>query len=449
MASRYGSWGWVGLVLLVSCSLAATVKAHPTADEPEPGAQPSPHPDRIMVTWTADPATSFTVTWRTDAGTDTGRGQIALAEASPDFDDAKRSRRASQQALATGEHAQQNVPANYHSVTFNDLEPNTLYAYRVGHEDHWSEWLHIRTAASEPEPFSFIYIGDAQNEIHSHWSRAIRAAYAHGSPEADFALHAGDLVNKGHRNVEWARWHRAGGWIQRTLPSIAVPGNHEYIDGLSIHWRPQFAFPKNGPDGLQDTAYYVDYQGVRFIALNSNEQVEKQARWLENVLEDNPHPWTIVTHHHPIYASAEGRDNEQLRKHWQPLYQKHGVDLVLQGHDHTYARGQTQNLTGGVNVRERDTGTVYVNSVSGAKMYSIRDDKWSAYDDVSMQRSAENTQLFQLIDVSQQRIEYRAYTVTGELYDAFKLKRSEDGETTRFVEQMPDTPDRTHENTEP
>jgi hypothetical protein len=38
-----------------------------------------------------------------------------------------------------------------------------MYAYRVGDGTHWSEWFHARTAANEPEPFSYIYFGDAQN----------------------------------------------------------------------------------------------------------------------------------------------------------------------------------------------------------------------------------------------------------------------------------------------
>ena len=36
---------------------------------------------------------------------------------------------------------------------------------------------------------------------------------------------------------------------------------------------------------------------------------------------------------------AEGRDFEYARKIWKPLFDKYGVDLVLNGHDHTYARG--------------------------------------------------------------------------------------------------------------
>ena len=37
-----------------------------------------------------------------------------------------------------------NVNHNYHSVTFDNLEPNTLYAYRVGNGKIWSEWIQFR-----------------------------------------------------------------------------------------------------------------------------------------------------------------------------------------------------------------------------------------------------------------------------------------------------------------
>ena len=43
--------------------------------------------------------------------------------------------------------------------------------------------------------------------------------------------------------------------------------------------------------------------------------------------------------HYPIYSSKQGRDNVGLRNALQPLFEKYKVDLVLQGHDHTYGRG--------------------------------------------------------------------------------------------------------------
>ena len=44
------------------------------------------------------------------------------------------------------------------------LEPQTLYAYWEGAGAVWSGWFHFRIASREAEPFTFVYVGDAQND---------------------------------------------------------------------------------------------------------------------------------------------------------------------------------------------------------------------------------------------------------------------------------------------
>ena len=48
--------------------------------------------------------------------------------------------------------------------------------------------------------------------------------------------------------------------------------------------------------------------------------------------------WKFVIFHHPVYPSHPWRDTPALREHWVPIFDKHHVDLVLQGHDHAYLR---------------------------------------------------------------------------------------------------------------
>ncbi|MNN96059.1 hypothetical protein D3C81_2149790 [compost metagenome] len=48
-------------------------------------------------------------------------------------------------------------------------------------------------------------------------------------------------------------------------------------------------------------------------------------------------------------------------------------------------------------------------------------------------RAAENTELYQLIDVEADRLSFRAFTATGQLYDAFTLTRGADGRN-RLIE---------------
>lgn len=242
---------------------------------------PSGRPDRVLASWKGDPTTSLAVTWRTAVGVRHGVAQIAPATASPRFVAGARTTSAVSEILESDDG-----PAQHHSVAFTDLQPSTLYAYRVGDGEIWSEWYQIRTANTAAEPFSFIYLGDAQNSILSLWSRALRGAFTE-APKARFILHAGDLVNHGARDREWGEWFAAGGWIQATIPSIPAAGNHEYERGadnvrrLTQHWRAQFALPEHGPTGLEESVYYTDYQRVRIITLNSNERLAEQAKWLE------------------------------------------------------------------------------------------------------------------------------------------------------------------------
>lgn len=421
------------------------------------------HPDHIVLNLTADPATSMAVTWRTDATVSRGMAEIALATPAPRFWRNASSYSAVTETLdATGIlHAGSVV--NYHSVTFEGLIPDTLYAYRVGDGTHWSEWFQFRTASNENEPFSFLYVGDAQNYILDLWARLIREGFRK-APDAGFILHAGDLINNAHSEQEWHEWFAAGGFIHSMVPSISTPGNHEYrprteeeaaryIRSLSVQWRPQFNLPQNGIPGHEETVYYVDYEDARIISLDSNQPPGEQTAWLEKVLQENPKKWTIVTYHHPLYSASERRDNPELREAWKPLFDKYRVDLALQGHDHSYARGRSrpygENVVEGINKRDY-TGTVYVVSVSGGKMYRLEPTRWDAFEGVEQDRNAENTQLFQVISIDGNKLSYASYTATGALYDAFDLVKSDGGRPNRFIERKGEAiPPRYHHNTIP
>ena len=394
--------------------------------------KPTPLPDRVVLSWSGDPTSSIDVTWRTDTTVDDTVAEFARADI---LVGNLRSGDVPHSSCVEGSKQQFSCDlgtCHIHSAHLQGLEPATMYAYRVGNGQMWSEWFQFRTASKSDDPFTFVYFGDAQNALRSMWSRVIREANQH-APRAAFMLHAGDLVNRANRDADWGEWFGAGAWLNGMIPVVATPGNHEYDDGLSLHWRPQFAFPLNGPSGLEETVYWIDYQAARIISLNSNECVERQIDWLISVLSDQQRPnWTIATFHHPIFSGARGRDNERLRSVWRPVLEKYGVDLVLQGHDHTYARsglGGPTNVNLPEGVRRTSSNTVYVVSVSGPKMYALQK-RWE------MSRVASGVQLFQVIHVSPKQLRYEARLATGDLYDAFTLDKGEDG-TTIMTEQIP------------
>ncbi|QDS95479.1 Alkaline phosphatase precursor [Roseimaritima multifibrata] len=430
------------LVVISFLLLTTTVTAHEgdhshvSVVQPAEIYRPTAMPDRIVLCWNNDPRTTQAVNWRTSQVVKKGFAEIAPAEAGPNFPEHAK------QVVATTESLTTDInQAHFHSVSFTDLTPGRRYAYRVGDGANWSEWFHFSTASATPEPFSFIYFGDAQNNIRSMWSRVLREAQR-DAPKAAFFLHAGDLVNRAEMDGEWGEWFGAGDWLNAMIPSIAVPGNHEQAkkdDGtrrLSNHWKPSFTFPENGPTGLEETCYTLVYQNMRIIALNSNERQAEQTEWLRKVLKENQAEWVVCTFHHPIYSTGKDRDNPELRALWKPLFDEYKVDLVLQGHDHTYGRTGLDvpetiaNVPTGIQAVEQKHGTVYVVSVSGPKMYNNNRLPF-------MKRLGEDTQLYQIIHIDGPSLRFEARTAIGELYDAFELRKQENGPN-QLIERTPE-----------
>ncbi|KAL6749963.1 Metallo-dependent phosphatase-like protein [Haematococcus lacustris] len=101
------------------------------------------------------------------------------------------------------------------------------------------------------------------------------------------------------------------------------------------------------------TSYYSFRQGpVHFMVLDSESPSHPdspQGRWVAAELarvERSLTPWLVVSLHRMMHAPASWRrrwvgdlDNmERLQRDYQDLFVQHGVDLVLQGHEHAYAR---------------------------------------------------------------------------------------------------------------
>lgn len=426
------------LSLILSLSLAggvATVSAHERNTLVPRGHSeytPSPIPDRVMLTLTETPHNSQSVNWRTNGDVKQSIAQITEAHGRPGLHLTAETVEGAHQGIKT-----ENGEALYHLVTFEGLKPNTLYAYRVIGDDTWSEWFQFRTAPTGDAPFSFFYFGDAQNSVRSHFSRVIREAFMQNSRPA-FMLHAGDMVNlrEGNHDDEWGEWFDAGSFLNAMIPSAVVAGNHEFVDRplnlnrvLSPQFEPQFTTPNNGPEGFQETVYHVTYQDTLLVVLDSmnalydDDAAKVQAQWLDALLEKSEHRWIIVSHHHPIHSVSVGRDNPVLREYWQPIYERHGVDLVLQGHDHSYGRGPSAEVPD--SNRSSEDGPMYVVSVAGPKMYMIADE-----DNPHMQRMAEELQLYQTIEVSRDRVHFQAWTAAAELYDAFEIRKDSDGNNT-------------------
>lgn len=107
------------------------------------------------------------------------------------------------------------------------------------------------------------------------------------------------------------------------------------------------------PPSAQNRYYSFYRDPVRFIMLDSTLMIEgdvQQDQWaiqeIENS-EERGESWQVVIFHHPVFSSAETHGStpgflERYRDQWAEI----GVDIVFNGHDHTYERIKTTNNCG-------------------------------------------------------------------------------------------------------
>jgi len=377
-------------------------------------------PERIILNLTQTPYNSQSVTWRTTKMAALPQAQIIRASQLLSLKSAPKIFPARTSAV----DLDKKTTVYHHSVVFRSLKPDTLYAYRVGDDQHLSEWNQFRTASEKPKPFTFLYFGDIQKQIHSMCSQVVRGAFQ-TKPDSKFWLFAGDMVNNDQDDNEWNEFFNAMGWIPRTVPVMLLPGNHEYPDKrfispedyqISKLWRPHFTLPENGPDGLEETAFSFEYQGVCFVMLNGNEQIEKQAEWLVKILSKNRQHWIIIAIHQPVYSISKRRNNTDFQKLLVPVFDRFSVDLVLQGHDHGYSR--TFPLRNNKLISNKEKGTIYIISNAGPKIYPVS----SRYDHL-MEKAGVQKLLFQSISVDTNTLQYTSYNIMKKVYDTFTINK--------------------------
>ena len=84
-----------------------------------------------------------------------------------------------------------------------------------------------------------------------------------------------------------------------------------------------------------------------------------QLEWLDAALSASAARWRVIAMHHPVHSPSRRRfwflsrgADRRLRAQLEPLFTRHGVDIVFQGHQHLYARLRPQQgiryvVTGG------------------------------------------------------------------------------------------------------
>jgi hypothetical protein len=387
-------------------------------------------PDQVTIAFGTDPTRELVWSWTTS--TSVKSTALRIAPANPQT---VRERKIVVDGAApadvrvvTGEATALKVPnllndpvVLRHRVAVDRLEPDTTYLYSPGDGSPagWGPWRAVKTAPSPARDLSFLYLGDAQTGL-ERWGSLLRAAYRR-QPGINFLLIAGDLVDRGNERTNWDHFFLRAADVFDRVPFMPCVGKHEYLDMGPRLYRAFFELPHNGPAGIDPELVYQFECGNAFFAMLDSTlavtdagQARRQAEWLDAALGKTHATWKLVIFHHPVYPSHPWRDTPNLREYWVPVFDRHHVDLVLQGHDHAYLR--TYSLRGHHRAANPGAGTTYIVAVSGDKFVdqAQRDYIEVGYTSLSTYQTIE-------IKAQSPRLFYRAWSETGEMVDELVL----------------------------
>jgi 3',5'-cyclic AMP phosphodiesterase CpdA len=174
-------------------------------------------------------------------------------------------------------------------------------------------------------------------------------------------------------------------------------GNHDRPENIS--YKP---FNMNG-----ERYYTYARRNVRFLVLDSTRMDPKQVAWIDSSLQQSREDWKICYFHHPLYSNAERHGaSVDLRVMLEPLFIKHGVNVVFSGHDHVYERLKPQK------------GIYYFVSGSAGQLRKGNmspTDQTAAYFD--------QDQSFMLVEIAGTELYFQVISRTGKTVDSGVIQR--------------------------
>ncbi|WP_230986706.1 metallophosphoesterase [Cohnella fermenti] len=282
-----------------------------------------------------------------------------------------------------------------HKAVADGLTPGTDYEYRVGSDGLWSETGSFTTEAEEENSFEFLYMTDSQGSNtgdYEVWANTLGNGL-NDFPNAKFLVMTGDQVDAGSLESQWLDYFGKPQQLLLNLPIMAAVGNHEgpYNDNYYYH----FNYPNDSIDDPlpPGSVYSFDYGDAHIMVLNTMDinwdsrqsaSFDQQIDWLKREVAETDKKWKIVAYHKAIYSlgnHTEDSDILALREKLYPIFDELGIDVVLQGHDHTFVR--SYQMYGNQRVTDIETdadgnplnpdGTLYmINNSAGTKYYNLQ-----------------------------------------------------------------------------
>ena len=268
------------------------------------------------------------------------------------------------------------------TVTLSGLKEGQKYNYRIFTDNTLlapEKKFELKAHVSDKKtPFSFYAGGDIGQPLAKGGKQYLMAKTIMERPTTfDFGLLLGDIVYPNGES-EGYDLHLFPYFedVFSNAPVYAVIGNHDWHVDPEQNFRQEWKLPGN------EHYYSFDYANTHFIALDSKEgdfyEHETQMEWFKTDLEEaqGKYDWIIVLIHHNGKSCTYKPDYEIVMDLY-TLYEKYGVDLVLNGHAHTYERLNPMNGNGEVlegsqdeihNYGEMD-GFISITAGSGGKLY--------------------------------------------------------------------------------
>ena len=204
-----------------------------------------------------------------------------------------------------------------------------------------------------PNSVRFLVIGDAGTGERQQREVAAQIVRYRAEFPFTFAIMLGDNIYGKERPQDFAEK------FERPYKPLLDAGV-KFHAALGNHDDPNQRYYK--PFHLDGKRYRTFKEGnVRFFILDSNYLDPEQVKWLETELGASDSEWKIAYFHHPLYTTARRGPEVELRAILEPIFVRHGVDVVFAGHEHVYERFKPQRgiyhfLVGGAaKLRHGDT----------------------------------------------------------------------------------------------
>jgi hypothetical protein len=311
-------------------------------------------------------------------------------------------------------------PGTVHEVKLDKLAPSAKHFYRVVCKDAEGRELAgppstFHTAVGDAEAYSFCVIGDTQRNP----TVTAKLAKLMWDRRPHFVLHMGDVVDDGPDKGQWV--HDLFGPCRELFARVPVYpciGNHEKDHE---HYYRYFSLP------APEHRYAFRYGNAEFASLDTNKPVgpgTEQQQWLDGVLAKSTATWKVCFHHHPCYSSdsddygntwkGDSRRQDKNAAQLVPVYERHNIDLALNGHVHLYER--TWPVRGGK--VDRAKGVTYLTSGGGGGRLEEFEPTPAFF-----KNQGRVNYHYCYVTVSGGLMEWRAFDLEDRLFDQFALRK--------------------------